>query len=256
VQKKLKNLKIIQTSLFLELLSERQMSTTSIHQQFNFPSNEALNNNLQEQLTSDKVVKNLTAQFIQDDQDLVKNFQLQPLDESIKKKIDEKKSNGRCSVYFPNDFKSISSQLSKKKSQSESNLVNHQSYERRRKAKTAIFGNNTIYTDENENNKKLVRSEMRDPTIIRDPSLFLNTNQLTNDFDSFSKTNEISVLSLYLSRASNLTDSSLKIEYETLCHELFYERYLREKYEDYFNKGCALKAENEQLSQEKFQLVS
>ena len=49
----------------------------SIYQQFNFPSNETLNNNnqlLQDQvLSSDKVVKNLTAQFLQDDQK-----QLQP----------------------------------------------------------------------------------------------------------------------------------------------------------------------------------
>ena len=61
----------------------------SIYQQFNFPSNETLNNNnqlLQDQvLSSDKVVKNLTAQFLQDDQK-----QLQPLDENLKKKIDGK----------------------------------------------------------------------------------------------------------------------------------------------------------------------
>ena len=61
----------------------------SIYQQFNFPSNETLNNNnqlLQDQvLSSDKVVKNLTAQFLQDDQN-----QLQPLDENLKKKIDGK----------------------------------------------------------------------------------------------------------------------------------------------------------------------
>ena len=83
----------------------------SIYQQFNFPSNETLNNNnqlLQDQvLSSDKVVKNLTAQFLQDDQN-----QLQPLDENLKKKIDGKKSNGRCSVYFANDFTSISNHLS------------------------------------------------------------------------------------------------------------------------------------------------
>ena len=36
-------------------------------------------------LSSDKVVKNLTAQFLQDDQN-----QLQPLDENLKKKIDGK----------------------------------------------------------------------------------------------------------------------------------------------------------------------
>ena len=238
----------------------------SIYQQFNFPSNETLNNNnqlLQDQvLSSDKVVKNLTAQFLQDDQN-----QLQPLDENLKKKIDGKKSNGRCSVYFANDFTSISNHLSnltRKKSLSDSNLAHHQSYERRRKAKTAI-GDNTVYMNENEklkNSRPMVRSEMRDSTIIRDPSLFFNNNQILSpnystgvDFDYSFKPNEISVLSSYLSRAVNLSDSNLKIEYETLCHELFYERYLREKYEEYFNMACAIRVENEQLILEKAELV-
>ena len=256
---------------------------------FSFSSNEALNLSQQEQQRVDvaeqptaitsKPIKNLTAQFSQD----VQSHQheefgkIKPLDDCIRKKIEGKKlknstANGRCSVYFGNEFSlaSYKTNLTRNKSLSDSNLsgLQNELNEIRKKAKTAI--GEPLYNNENDKTKQQTRSEMRDSNIIRDPLFLLNNQQ--NEIVSFSPTsmqqseafnfylNDSSsktkeALSSYLSRALNKSESKLKTEYEMLCHELVYERYLREKYEEFFNKTCAIRLENEQLSQEKADLV-
>ena len=187
----------------------------------------------------------------------IKRIQVQPLDESIRRTIDDK-------FAFKSSTKPVNIKrklLCRQKSLSETNLtyLNHQLYERRRKAQTAVSD-----PSENNNNEDSNKQHLQSSNVTVDHKSARagpGSEQQNTSFSESSKDSKLPcvepnmLLSLYLSR-NELPESKLKAEYEMLCYELMYERYLREKYEEYFNKAFAMKTESEQLVQEKVDLVS